>query len=58
MSELAEIIIDNGPYVADQIMPFPQSQIVRGHLLVSAAQMNALREDLIELRERREAMTS
>lgn len=52
MSQLADMIVDNGPYVAGQAMPFPRTP--GGHPLISAAQINELRDELIELQEARE----
>lgn len=49
MSELGDLIVEWGPYAVGQAMPFPTAP--NGHPLISAAQINALRDELIELRK-------
>lgn len=48
MSDLGDLIIERGPYVAGGVMPFPQA--TNGHPIITAVQMNELRDELIELR--------
>lgn len=56
---LADLIIENGPFVAGDAMPFRTG--VNGHPVITAAEINELRDELIvgrqaidDLREHRE----
>lgn len=53
MSDLGDLIVDSGPYIAGQVMPFRLAD--NGHPIITAAELNELRDELIELRELRTA---
>jgi hypothetical protein len=50
---LSDLIIEHGPYAAGGAMPFPTAP--NGHPIITAAQINELRDELIELRYARTA---
>lgn len=46
--KLTDLIIERGPFVAGDAMPFPTAP--NGHPIVTATEINELRDELIELR--------
>jgi hypothetical protein len=47
--KLSDLIIKSGPFVAGGVMPFPTAP--NGHPVITAAQINELREELIAGRQ-------